>query len=111
MEFIFDCEEKGVKQVALQDIYQALEERIKKEEWGDRYKSDTFRNTIKGELNHHVLKDNPLKDNFGLFERLEKGFLCTNTQRAFVSRTLKVFILDITQSSLIKLFARLKIKN
>ncbi len=31
VEFIFDCEEKGVKQVALQDIYQALEERIKKE--------------------------------------------------------------------------------
>ncbi|GAA7103931.1 phospholipase D-like domain-containing protein [Helicobacter pylori] len=74
VEFIFDCEEKGVKQVALQDIYQALEERIKKEEWGERYKSDTFRNTIRGELNHHVLKDNPLKDNLGLFERLEKGF-------------------------------------
>ncbi|GAA9043427.1 phospholipase D-like domain-containing protein [Helicobacter pylori] len=30
VEFIFDCEEKGVKQVALQDIYQGLEERIKK---------------------------------------------------------------------------------
>ncbi|GAA6848145.1 phospholipase D-like domain-containing protein [Helicobacter pylori] len=30
VEFIFDCEKKGVKQVALQDIYQALEERIKK---------------------------------------------------------------------------------
>ncbi len=74
VEFIFDCEEKGVKQVALQDIYQALEERIKKEEWGERYKSDTFRNTIRGELNHHVLKDNPLKDNLGLFERSEKGF-------------------------------------
>ncbi len=74
VEFIFDCEEKGVKQVALQDIYQALEERIKKEEWGERYKSDTFRNTIRGELNHHVLKDNPSKNNLGLFERLEKGF-------------------------------------
>ncbi|WQT24884.1 restriction endonuclease [Helicobacter pylori] len=74
VEFIFDCEEKGVKQVALQDIYQALEERIKKEEWGERYKSDTFRNTIRGELNHHELKDNPLKDNLGLFERPEKGF-------------------------------------
>ncbi|WQT66675.1 NgoFVII family restriction endonuclease [Helicobacter pylori] len=74
VEFIFDCEEKGVKQVALQDIYQALEERIKKEEWGERYKSDTFRNTIRGDLNHHALKDNPLKDNLGLFERPEKGF-------------------------------------
>ncbi|GHQ25296.1 restriction endonuclease [Helicobacter pylori] len=30
VEFIFDCEKKDVKQVALQDIYQALEERIKK---------------------------------------------------------------------------------
>ncbi len=30
VEFIFACEEKGVKQVTLQDIYQALEERIKK---------------------------------------------------------------------------------
>ncbi len=49
VEFIFDCEEKGVKQVALQDIYQALEERIKKEEWGDRYKSDTFKNSIRGD--------------------------------------------------------------
>ncbi|GAA9335872.1 phospholipase D-like domain-containing protein [Helicobacter pylori] len=74
VEFIFDCEEKGVKQVALQNIYQALEERIKKEEWGDRYKSDTFRNTIRGELNHHVLKDSPSKNNLGLFERLGKGF-------------------------------------
>ncbi|GAA7021016.1 phospholipase D-like domain-containing protein [Helicobacter pylori] len=74
VEFIFDCEEKGVKQVALQNIYQALEERIKKEEWGERYKSDTFRNTIRSELNHHVLKNNPSKDNLGLFERLEKGF-------------------------------------
>nr|WP_232260613.1 phospholipase D-like domain-containing protein [Helicobacter pylori] len=30
VEFIFACEEKGVKQVTSQDIYQALEERIKK---------------------------------------------------------------------------------
>ncbi|WRB83893.1 NgoFVII family restriction endonuclease [Helicobacter pylori] len=74
VEFIFVCEEKGVKQVTLQDIYQALEERIKKEEWGYKYKSDTFRNTIRGELNHHVLKDNPSKNNLGLFERPEKAF-------------------------------------
>ncbi|GAA9055815.1 phospholipase D-like domain-containing protein [Helicobacter pylori] len=74
VEFIFACEEKGVKQVTLQDIYQALEERIKKEEWGYKYKSDTFRNTIRGELNHHVLKDNPSKNNLGLFERPEKAF-------------------------------------
>ncbi|WRF45311.1 restriction endonuclease [Helicobacter pylori] len=74
VEFIFDCEKKDVRQVALQDIYQALEERIKKEEWGYKYKSDTFRNTIRGELNHHALKDNPSKDNLGLFERLGKGF-------------------------------------
>ncbi|MCH4609536.1 restriction endonuclease [Helicobacter pylori] len=74
VECIFACEEKSVKQVALQDIYQALEERIKKEEWGYRYKSDTFRNTIRGELNHHTLKDSPSKDNLGLFERPEKGF-------------------------------------
>ncbi len=84
VEFIFSCEEKGVKQVTLQDIYRALEERIKKEEWGYKYKSDTFRNTIRGELNHHVLKDNPSKDNLGLFERPEKSFLCANTKRAFV---------------------------
>ncbi len=74
VEFIFDCEKKDVRQVALQDIYQALEERIKKEEWGYKYKSDTFRNTIRGELNHHALKDNPSKDNLGLFERLGKDF-------------------------------------
>ncbi|MEJ8617559.1 phospholipase D-like domain-containing protein [Helicobacter pylori] len=74
VEFIFAREEKGVKQVALQDIYQALEERIKKEEWGYKYKSDTFRNTIRGELNHHVLKDSPSKDNLGFFERTEKAF-------------------------------------
>ncbi len=34
VEFIFACEEKGVKQVTLQDIYQALEERIKKRRVG-----------------------------------------------------------------------------
>ncbi|GAA7510279.1 phospholipase D-like domain-containing protein [Helicobacter pylori] len=74
VEFIFACEEKGVKQVTLQDIYRALEERIKKEEWGYKYKSDTFRNTIRGELNHHALKDSPSKNNLGLFERPEKAF-------------------------------------
>ncbi|GAA7858300.1 hypothetical protein HpCOL24_06640 [Helicobacter pylori] len=73
VEFIFACEEKGVKQVALQDIYQALEERIKKEEWGYKYKSDTFKNSIRGELNHHQ-KDSHSKQSLGLFERLQKGF-------------------------------------
>ncbi len=42
VEFIFDCEKKGVKQVALQDIYQALEERIKKEEWGRKIQKRYF---------------------------------------------------------------------
>ncbi|WP_000100122.1 phospholipase D-like domain-containing protein [Helicobacter pylori] len=73
VEFIFACEKKGVKQVVLQDIYQALEERIKKEEWGYKYKSDTFKNSIRGELNHHQ-KDSHSKHCFGLFERLQKGF-------------------------------------
>ncbi|WP_100971492.1 restriction endonuclease [Helicobacter pylori] len=73
VEFIFACEEKGVKQVALQDIYQALEERIKKEKWGYKYKSDTFKNSIRGELNHHQ-KDSHSKQGLGLFERLQKGF-------------------------------------
>lgn len=73
VEFIFDCEEKGVKQVTLQDIYRALEERIKKEEWGYKYKSDTFKNSIRGELNHHQ-KDSHSKQGLGLFERLQKGF-------------------------------------
>ncbi|MEJ8602123.1 phospholipase D-like domain-containing protein [Helicobacter pylori] len=86
VEFIFACEEKGVKQVILQDIYQALEERIKKEEWGYKYKSDTFRNTIRGELNHHVLKDNPSKD-LGLFERPEKAFYAlTPKERSYKGR-------------------------
>lgn len=39
VEFIFACEEKGVKQVALQDIYQALEERIKKKSGGTNTKA------------------------------------------------------------------------
>ncbi|GHR37529.1 restriction endonuclease [Helicobacter pylori] len=42
VEFIFDCEEKGVKQVALQDIYQALEERIKKRRVGRQIQKRCF---------------------------------------------------------------------
>ncbi|GAA7988843.1 hypothetical protein JP0551_00040 [Helicobacter pylori] len=72
VEFIFACEKKGVKQVELQDIYQALEERIKKEEWGYKYKNDTLKNSIRGELNHHQ-KDSHSKQSLGLFERLQKG--------------------------------------
>ncbi len=72
VEFIFACEKKGVKQVALQDIYQALEEKIEKEKWGYKYKNDTFRNSIRGELNHHQ-KDSLSKQCLGLFERLQKG--------------------------------------
>ncbi|WP_164871960.1 phospholipase D-like domain-containing protein [Helicobacter pylori] len=87
VEFIFACEKKGVKQVALKDIYQALEERIKKEEWGYKYKSDTFKNSIRGELNHHVLKDNPSKNNLGLFERPEKAsYVLTPKGRLYKGR-------------------------
>ncbi len=71
VEFIFACEKKGVKQVVLQDIYQALEEKIEKK-WGYKYKNDTFRNSIRGELNHHQ-KDSLSRQCLGLFERLQKG--------------------------------------
>ncbi len=48
MEFIFDCEEKGVKQVALQDIYQALEERIKKKKSGEKDTKAILLETLSG---------------------------------------------------------------
>ncbi len=48
VEFIFDCEEKGVKQVALQDIYQALEERIKKKKSGEKDTKAILLETLSG---------------------------------------------------------------
>nr|WP_305875991.1 phospholipase D-like domain-containing protein [Helicobacter pylori] len=47
VEFIFACEEKGVKQAALQDIYQALEERIKKKS-GDTNTKAILLGTLSG---------------------------------------------------------------
>ncbi len=63
---------EGTSLVALSEIYTYLEERIKDPIFAGRYKLDTFRNTIRGELNRHELHS-ASQNSLHLYERAEKG--------------------------------------
>lgn len=73
VDFILKQNEKGTKSVTIPEIYEALLERIKNEEIEDKYKLETFRNSIRGELNHHEKSSNS-SNGMKLFERVERGY-------------------------------------
>lgn len=64
--------EKGNKQVSLSDIYKNLEGRVKNSEYASYFKMDTFRNSIRGEINHNE-EENSEERSLRLFKRIEKG--------------------------------------
>jgi len=73
IDFIIGEEKKGKNKVSVAEITNALEERIKIEKIEDKYKLETFANSIRGELNHNELNANSAKG-LKLFERVERGF-------------------------------------
>ena len=72
VDFIKSKNKEGYEQVSLSEIYNALEKRIQNEKIGSNYKLDTFRNSIRGELNHHEENSNS-KNSMKLFKRVDKG--------------------------------------
>lgn len=62
----------GKKTVALADIYENLENRVNNSEYASYFKMDTFRNSIRGELNHNEI-GNAETRSLHLFKREEKG--------------------------------------
>jgi HKD family nuclease len=72
VDFISEQNKKGVQSVTIPEIYEALLRRIKSEEIKDKYKMETFRNSIRGELNHHELNSNT-SNGMKLFERIGRG--------------------------------------
>jgi len=73
VDFIKSKNNKGIEKVSLPEIYVALEKRIKKDKIEHNYKLNTFRNSIRGELNHHEENSNT-KNGMKLFKRINKGY-------------------------------------
>ena len=80
IDFIKRKNEEGERQVSLAGIYEELENVVKEKNLTERYKMDTFRNSIRGELNTHEQNSNH-KSNLNLFERIEKGFYSLTDNR------------------------------
>lgn len=79
VDFILYQNEKGVGKVTISEIYEALLQRIKEEKIEDKYKMTTFRNSIRGELNHHE-KNSTTKNTLHLFDRVERGYYSLTEQ-------------------------------
>ncbi len=75
IELIREKNKNGIEYVSLLEIYVELEKKIKEIKIQDKYKLDTFRNSIRGELNTHEIKSSH-KNNKKLFIRStkRKGF-------------------------------------
>lgn len=73
IDFILDKEKNGISRVSVVEITENLIQRIKIEKLEDKYKLDTFNNSIRGELNHNELNSNT-KNGLKLFERVERGY-------------------------------------
>ena len=59
---------EGASSVVLKDIYVELEKKIKEENLTEKYKLDTFRNTIRGEIN--AFEEETENKNIKLFRRV-----------------------------------------
>lgn len=73
IDFILEKEKNGIDRVSVAEITENLIHRIKTEEIEDKYKLDTFNNSIRGELNHNELNSSS-KNGLKLFERVDRGF-------------------------------------
>lgn len=83
IDFIKEQNKKGFSNVSISEISNELEKRIKREKIEDKYKLNTFRNSIRGELNHHELNSNGMK----LFKRVGRGlYLLTDNGKIYKGR-------------------------
>lgn len=75
IDIIRENQKKGIEFTPLKDIYEKMEKIVEEEKLTERYKMDTFRNTIRGELNTHENNSNH-PSNLNLFVRSseKKGF-------------------------------------
>lgn len=82
IDFIREKNKLGISEVLVSEIYDKLEERIKKEKLENKYELETFRNSIRGELNHHEFNNNS-RNSMKLFERVGRGSykLTTNGEK------------------------------
>ena len=72
VEFFKNEKEKNHNEIALNEIYEYLEERIKNPIFAGRFKMDTFRNSVRGEINHNEYS-NIEGRSLRLFKRVGNG--------------------------------------
>lgn len=72
ISFLKEQHEKGVNAVFITDVYSHLEQRIKDPIFDGKFKLDTFRNSIRGELNHNEI--NATGKSMKIYERVSKGY-------------------------------------
>jgi len=84
IEVIKQKQDEGLSIVPLQEIYKEVEGIVKKKKLS--FKMDTFRNSIRGELNKHE-KNSKHPDNMCLFNRLSKaGYSLTERGKKYEGR-------------------------
>ncbi|TAG02709.1 MAG: restriction endonuclease [Cytophagia bacterium] len=71
INFIKQKNASGIFAVSLNEIYEAMESVVKEKNLTERFKMDTFRNNIRGEMNTHEIESTH-KSNLKLFKR--EGF-------------------------------------
>jgi hypothetical protein len=71
VEHLKKAETAGISLVSLADVYTAIEAEVQAH--GYPFKMDTFRNTIRGELNKHEI-DSDHPDCIPLFVRTKRGY-------------------------------------
>ncbi len=73
VDFIKQKMNENISKVSVAEITEALLNRIKSDKLEDKYKLDTFNNSIRGELNHNELNSSS-SNSLKLFERVERGY-------------------------------------
>ena len=88
IDIIRENQKSGVEFTALKDIYEKMEKIIKDETLTDKYKMDTFRNTIRGELNTHEDNSNhPINIHLFIRSKDKKGYYSlTNNGKNYQGR-------------------------
>lgn len=72
VDFMKNQLEKNIIDVSINQIYEHLESRIADPVFDGKFKLDTFRNTVRGEINHNELSVHT-KRSMKLFERVDRG--------------------------------------
>jgi len=73
VDFIKRKNEEGQETVSISEIYEELEKVTSEKNWSYKYKLYTFRNTIRGEINHNEAR-NTSKNSLRLFKREDRGY-------------------------------------